>query len=129
MISSSACSAIATTPISGEPNWVDFAHVKRQLTLEMVFAHLGFASRLRGVGPQRRCACPIHRGDGRGRTLSVNLEQNAFKCFDAKCGREGDVIDFWSALHSQSTRDAALDLVRTFGIEPYPKPGPEKRNG
>jgi hypothetical protein len=29
--------------------------------------------RLHGSGPQRRCACPIHRGDNRGRTFSVNL--------------------------------------------------------
>jgi transposase len=112
-----------------EPNWVDFAHVKKQLTIELVFAHLGLATRLRGSGPQRRCACPLHRGDGRGRTLSVHLEKNVFKCFDAKCGKEGDVIDFWAALQQQSPRDAALDLVRTFGLEPFPRTGTEKRNG
>ena len=28
-----------------------------------------------------------------------------------------------------SLRDAALDLVHTFGLEPAPRPGTEKRNG
>jgi hypothetical protein len=37
------------------------------------------------------------------------------------------VIDLWAALHRMSPRDAALDLVRTFGLEP--STGPEKRNG
>jgi hypothetical protein len=28
----------------------------------------------------------------------------------------------------QRLRDAAIDLVRTFGLEPVPRPGTEKRN-
>ena len=61
--------------------------------------------------------------------MSINLEKNVFKCFDAKCGKEGDVIDFWAALHTLSERDSALELVRTFGLELFPRTGTEKRNG
>ena len=86
-------------------------------------------SRLRGSGPQRRCACPIHRADGRGRTFSVNLEENVFHCFDKSCGKKGDAIDLWSLLHKMSLRAAAEDLVRTFGLEPAPSSGTEKRHG
>jgi DNA primase len=93
-----------------------------------VLDQLGLTARLRGSGVQRRCACPIHRGDARGRTFSVNLEENVFQCFDARCASKGDVIDLWASLHGLSLRDAALDLVRTFGLEPAP-PGTEKRNG
>ena len=82
-----------------------------------------------GAVPQRRCACPLHRGDARGRTFSVNLDENVFQCFDARCGKKGDVIDLWAAVHGQSLRAAALDLVRTFGLEPAPRGGTEKRNG
>jgi len=32
-------------------------------------------------------------------------------------------------LQSVAGRDAALDLVRTFGLEPAPRSGTEKRNG
>ena len=86
-------------------------------------------ARLRGSGPQRRGPCPLHRGDGRGRTFSVNLDANVFQCFDKRCGQKGDVIDLWAALHGLSLREAALDLVRTFGLEACARPATEKRNG
>jgi hypothetical protein len=107
---------------------LDFAHLKRQLPIAAVLDHLGLTPRLRGPGAQRRCACPIHRGDGRGRTFSVHLEQNVFQCFDAKCAAKGDVIDLWASVKKMPLRDAALDLVRTFHLEPAPR-GTEKRNG
>ena len=109
---------------------IDFTHLKKQLPLARVFDHLGLSARLaRRSGPQRRCACPIHRADGRGRTFSVNLDANVFQCFETKCGAKGDVIDLWAALHHQSLREAALDLVRTFHLEPVPQHGTEKRKG
>ena len=88
--------------------------------------HLGL--KVHGRGPQRRGACPVHRGDGRGRTFSVNLDSNVFQCFDAACGVQGDVIDLWASVNALSLRAAALDLVRTFDLEPTP-PGTGKRNG
>jgi hypothetical protein len=113
----------------GEGTYLDFAHRKSQLPMERVLAHLGLSARLRGSGPQRRCACPIHRGDGRGRTFSVNLQDNVFTCFDAHCGQHGDVLDLWAALHHLDVRAAALDLLRTFNLEPAPPPRTEKRHG
>jgi transposase len=104
--------------------FVDFTHLKQQLPIARVLEHLGIT--LRGRGSQRRCACPIHRADGRGRTFSVELDKQVFHCFDAQCGAKGDIIDLWAALHHLSLRDAALDLVRTFGLEP--SPGTEKRH-
>ncbi len=60
---------------------LDFAHLKKQLPMSRVLEHLGLAAKLRGAGAQKRCACPIHRADGRGRTFSVNLDENVFHCF------------------------------------------------
>jgi transposase len=113
----------------GESAYLDFAHLKRQLPLTRVLEQLGLSSRLRGGGPQRRCACPLHRGDARGRTFSVNLDANVFQCFDKKCAQKGDVIDLWASVKGLSAREAALDLVLTFGLEPAPRSGTEKRNG
>src|SRR5262245_54415297 len=104
----------------GESLPIDFAHLKRQLPMAQVLDQPGLSARLRGSGPQRRCACPLHRGDARGRTFSVNLDENVFHCFDKRCGQKGDVIDLWAAVHGLSLREAALDLVRTFGLEPAP---------
>ena len=102
---------------------------RRANQLATVLDQLGLASKLRGSGPQRRCACPIHRGDARGRTFSVNLVENVFHCFDPACGKQGDVLDLWAALHQSSLREAALDLVQVFQLESAPKPGSEKRHG
>ena len=118
---------VTPRPASGEPMFLDFAHLKRQLPLARVLDQLGLTARLRGRGPQRRCACPIHRGDGRGTSFSVNLDEHVFHCFDAGCGKQGDVIDLWAAVHHLSLREAALDLVQTFHLEPAP--GAEKRHG
>jgi len=74
-------------------------------------------------------ACPLHRGDTRGRTFSVNLDVNVFQCFDKKCAQKSDVIDLWASVKGLSPREASLDLVRTFGLEPAPRIGTEKKNG
>ena len=94
--------------------------------MERVLDQLGLTPRLKG-GLQRRGPCPIHRGDGRGRTFSVNLQENVFQCFDAQCAKKGDVIDLWASVKGMSLRDAALDLINTFGLEPVPPT--EKRHG
>ena len=125
-----ACADNVATPAAvGESPFIDFAHLKKQLPLARVLDQLGLSSRLRGNGPQKRCTCPLHRGDDRGRTFSVNLESNVFQCFDKKCGQKGDVIDLWAAVHGMTLRQAALDLVQTFGLEPAPHRGTEKRHG
>jgi transposase len=113
----------------GEHVYIDFAHLKRQLSMARILDHLGLTARLRGSGPQRRSPCPIHRGDGRGRTFSVNLDDNVFQCFDAACSKKGDVIDLWASVKTMSVPEAAIDLVRTFHLEPSPRTGTEKRKG
>lgn len=120
--------ADAKPAVDGAEVWLDFTHLKRVLPMARVFDHLGLTPRLKGSGPQRRCACPIHRGDGRGRTFSVNLDTNVYQCFDTRCGSQGDVIDLWAALHQRDLRSAARDLVEVFGLEPAPDPD-RPRNG
>jgi hypothetical protein len=129
VVTAACAPTVPADDVVGDDSAIDFAHLKKQLPIARVFEHLGLSSRLaRGSGPQRRCACPIHRADGRGRTFSVNLDANVFQCFEKTCAARGDVIDLWAALHHQTLRDAALDLVRTFHLEPMPPRGTEKRN-
>ncbi|MGH8322817.1 MAG: transposase [Steroidobacteraceae bacterium] len=129
VVAAACADSVAETAAVGEGSAVDFAHVKEQLSLAQVLDQLGLSARRRGSGPQRRGACPLHRGDGRGHTFSVNLDANVFQCFAKDCGQKGDVIDLWAALHGLSLREAALDLVRTFGLDPCTRRGTEKRNG
>ena len=122
-----SCGPICKLPPSC---WLDFTHLRRQLPLARVLEHLGLLSSLRGRGAQRRGPCPVHASVAKGRTFSVHLEHSVFHCFDAACGSHGDVIDLWAAVKHLPLRDAALDLVRTFGLEPAPPvSGTEKRHG
>src|SRR5207237_9675363 len=108
---------------------IELAHLEKQRPRWRALDQWGLTARLRGSGPQRRCACPLHRGDARGRTFSVNLDDNVFQCFAKECGRKGDVIDLWAAVHGWSLRAAALDLVRTFELEPASGHGTERPHG
>jgi hypothetical protein len=65
----------------------------------------------------------------RGRTFSVNRADNVFQRFENQCGRKGDIIDLWAAVHGMALREAALDRVRTFAWEPASNAGTEKRHG
>jgi transposase len=119
---------------TGAGPWIDFAHLRAQLPLGRVLAHLGLLESLRGRGDQKRGPCPVHAPAGTGRTFSVHLGQNIFQCFTPACGIKGDVIDLWAALHQLPLRAAALELVQTFNLEPAPPPTPaprgtEKRHG
>jgi len=72
--------SLVQTPAPGEPIFVDFVHLKRQLPMARVLDQLGLTSRLKGKGPQKRCTCPIHRGAARTRftrlsTLSSRLSR------------------------------------------------------
>ena len=82
-----------------------------------MLAHLGLLEELSGSGSQLRGRCPIHSSPGRKhRSLSVNLEKNAFRCFDRDCGAQGNALDLWAAVQKLSLREAALDLAATFHL-------------
>jgi transposase len=129
VVTAARTDSVAAEATVGESVFIDFAHLKKQLPLARVLDQLALSARLRGNGPQKRCPCPLHRGDARGRTFSGNLDSNVFQCFAKECAQKGDVIDLWAALHGMTLRHAALDLVQTFALEPAPQGGTEKRHG
>jgi transposase len=118
----------ATASTGARRPQVDFAWVRQHVTLEQVLAHLGLLGQLRGCGVPRRGPCPVHSHPGdRERTFSVHLGKNAFRCFEADCGIQGNVLDLWAAIHRLPLYDAAVHLAETFGLsrtrEEEPVPG------
>ena len=101
---------------------VDFAALRRQVTLRQVLQHLGVLHRVRnssGWGSQRRGPCPLHKSSNeRGRTFSVTLQRNIFRCFNPTCAAQGNVLDLWAAYHDLPLHAAALHLAETFGVIP-----------
>jgi transposase len=121
----SAHSTIAQAPPSVKPEHpsaaarphVDFAFLRKQISLDRVLAHLGLMDQLRGNGPQRRGCCPVHSHPAdQERTFSVHLGKNAFRCFQKDCGVQGNALDLWAAIHRLPLYDAALHLAETFGV-------------
>lgn len=98
---------------------VNFAELRRQVSMTDVLCHVGLLNRLRGRGAQRTGPCPIHEPDqAHGDRFSVNLDKQVFRCFDPTCGVQGNVLDFWAALKRLPLREAALDLAATFHPAP-----------
>jgi hypothetical protein len=97
---------------------IDFATLRRQVTLEQVLRHSGHFHALRGAGVQRRGPCPLHGSSPAGsRAFSVNLEKNVFRCFCPECAAQGNVLDLWAAWHNLPLAEAARHLAQTFGLD------------
>src|SRR5205823_14535800 len=73
VVTAACVDSIVETAPAGDGPYIDFDHLKDQLSLARVLAQLGLTARLRGSGPQRSCAGPPHRGHARGRAVRVNL--------------------------------------------------------
>jgi len=100
------------------PAGIDFATLRRQVTMEQVLQHLGHLDCLRGGGVQRRGPCPVHGSSHAGsRSFSVNLEKNVFRCFRPDCGVQGNVLDLWAAAHRLPLAEAAKHLAQTLGLD------------
>jgi len=105
---------------------VDFAALRREVTVQQILSHWGHFQQLGGRGPQRRGPCPLHPSErGKSRCFSVNLEKNVCQCFHPPCAFKGNVLDLWAAYHKLPLREAALHLAETFHIQ---LPRTEKRN-
>jgi len=103
------------------PALIDFAAIRRQVTMEQVLNHLGYLDRLIGSGPQRRGPCPLHADEHpRGRSFSVNLDKNVCQCFHPPCGLKGNVLDLWARYHRLPLREAALNLAEAFSLNTPP---------
>lgn len=109
---------VATHDKPNATPFVDFATLKQQVPIKQALSHLGHLASLRGSQSQRRGPCPIHGSQKpTSRSFSVNFEKNAFQCFAPNCAAQGDVINFWAAIHNLPPHEAACHLAQTFGIE------------
>lgn len=98
------------------PNeWVDFKVIKEAVDFQMVLDHYDIKG-LTNSGDELRGPCPIHKGGQQGKTFSVNMHKNAFKCFYVGCEARGNVLDFVAAMENCSVRDAALKLQEWFRV-------------
>lgn len=104
-------------PATSARRRIDYAFVRRQVTLEQLLHHVGWFDRLHGSGLQRRGPCPLHdQAANHQHTFSVHLGKNVFQCFHAACAAHGNVLDFWAAYHRLPLYAAAVHLADTFHL-------------
>jgi transposase len=99
---------------------VDYAYLRKQITMEQVLVRLGYLDSLRGRGAERRGPCPFHGArHERSRCFMVNLRKHVFRCTDPECRAHGNALDLWATAHRLPIYEAALDLARTFHLQTH----------
>jgi transposase len=125
-----ACAGNATGTAPAPPEFgrrLDFARLRKQISIEQVLRELHWWDCLKGSGPQRRGPCPIHEPScAQGRCFSVNLDKSVFQCFDASCGAKGNVLDLWAQCQRLSLPQAAENLAQRFGFAAEQRRGTRK---
>ena len=94
---------------------IDFAAVRASASMAEVLDLLAFVPR-ETSGDQVRGPCPVHRSaTPAGRSFSVNLKLNIYKCF--KCGSSGNQLDLYAAVTGLSLYEAAVTLCEQLHRE------------
>ena len=99
---------------------IDYASLRRQVSMQQALGQLGWLARLHGKSPQLRGSCPLHgQQQDKRRSFSVHLTKQVFRCFHQDCAAQGNVLDLWAAARHLPLYEAALDLANTFHLDPY----------
>lgn len=111
---------------NGSSGTIDYAWLRKQVTMQQVLEHLGCWDTLRASGHERRGPCPLHGSRSpESRSFAVNPGKNVYHCHSPGCKRGGNVLDFWVAKTGLPLYEAALDLAKTF----HTPTTPEQRRG
>ncbi len=112
--------AMVVNEVPSTQHYLDFAHVRSQVSVEEMLEYLGLRDSLRPSNGELRGPCPIHskETDKRRRHFAVNPSKNVFRCFS--CDAQGNHLDLWAKLHDQTIYEAAQDVVQKFNLAPSP---------
>ena len=91
---------------------LDFARIK-EIKLTNVLARYKIALRFKGEYAVCACPLPTHKQRDTGKSFSINLAGNYWRCFSDSCNannggkRGGDVINFVALMDGCREKDAA----------------------
>lgn len=93
---------------------IDFALLRRQLSLTQVLDLIGFTPTTRN-GRQWRGPCPVHKSSSPGsRSFAVHVDKNCWHCFG--CGAGGNALDLYLAVTQLPVYEGALELCVRLGM-------------
>jgi DNA primase len=94
---------------------IDYAALRRRLTLGQVLELLGFVPSAR-CADQVRCPCPVHGSrTADSRSFAAHLQRQCWHCF--RCGAHGNALDLWAATSKLPLYEAALDLCQRLHLD------------
>ena len=73
------------------PNWVNFADIRKRVTIEDVLLRYYRLTNLKRDGTKLSGPCPVHDGDS-PRSFHVELDKNIWHCF-SKCQGGGNQLN------------------------------------
>lgn len=101
---------------------LDFAEIKRISLVEVVSGRYKIPLRYRGDHAMAPCPLPTHKDGDKGRSFSINIPGNYWRCFSNSCvannrdRRGGDVINFVALMENCREKDAAQKLADWYGV-------------
>jgi len=104
---------------------IDFALLRRQVTLAQVLELVGFTALARR-GPQVRGPCPVHGSSSpRSRSFAAHLERHCWHCFG--CGAGGNALELYVAVTKLPLYEAAQELCARLHLPVPRRPTPASR--
>lgn len=93
---------------------IDFALLRRQLSLSQVLELVGFTATTRRDA-QVRGPCPLHGSSSRrSRSFAAHLQRNCWHCF--RCGAGGNALDLYLAVSKLPIYEGALELCARLHV-------------
>jgi CHC2 zinc finger len=110
------------SPESGghNPRKIDFAYLKRGVSLSNVLEYYGLLEQFERQGSQVVGPCPLHSGSN-PKQFVLHLASGNWFCF-GDCNRGGTVLDFVALRENVPIVRAAQLMAEWFGIFPSPQP-------
>ncbi len=90
------------------PNHLNFAYLKRRVSIVTVLSTKGVMTQFKKRGDQLFGPCPVHGGDNPN-AFVINLSKNIWHCFTG-CNTGGDVIKLVQHLYGKDYRQTAAFL-------------------
>ena len=104
--------------------WVDFAAIKEQVSIEQVLQHHGLLEQLQEKDDGYKGACPMYEHRSRS-PFHVTTIKNLWFCH--ACEEGGNVIDLVVEMEECDAKAAALKLAEWFGIDTTSEPQKDGR--
>lgn len=101
--------------------WINFKELRARLKAEAVLHLHGVELNRKGDQHQGCCPLPLHQGDRRAQSFSVNLEKGIFQCFG--CKAKGNILEFAALMKGVNPEDGGA--LRSVAVELQSKFFPE----